>query len=43
MPVFRFVREAIIRKWDDAFYEQLEAAWTQLYNKEAGDELKNDR
>ena len=27
MPVFRFVRDAIVRKWGEEFYEQLEAAY----------------
>ena len=42
MPVFRFVREAIIRKWGEDFYEQLEAAWNQLYGGDQVIKAKND-
>lgn len=27
VPVFRFVRDAIVRRWGEGFYEQLEAAY----------------
>ena len=30
MPVFRFVKDAIIRKWGADFYEQLEAYYAQV-------------
>lgn len=41
VPVFRFVREAIVRKWGEAFYAQLEAYYTQA-NHNVGDGTKAD-
>ena len=34
VPVFRFVKEALIRKYGEAFYEELEAAALQYYGRE---------
>ncbi|MCC6753867.1 MAG: DUF3109 family protein [Saprospiraceae bacterium] len=31
MPVFRFVREGLIRRFGQEFYDQLEAAWKDRY------------
>ena len=36
VPVFRFVKEAIVRKWGQEFYDQLEAYYAQASRRSAG-------
>ena len=33
VPVFRFLKEAIIRFWDEEFYDQLEDIYQQFFQQ----------